>query len=515
MSQAFQQVFDHFPKKVSKELADYVDNVALLHSRYIFTKRVAGLQQGYCTHCKKGFLTKTTLKHNESVACPNCESLCWVKASGRGRGRLVDEAYVVWYEKSIINPKAIVARGIHVIRDYRDDYKNVQTLHRLVAVYVFEPDGPCINLVNDYGTWKTRSSIVSEFNNSMKNKSCYVAVESIVAAVKHTPFQYSMWSHYVKSFDDMVHFFDLAAKYPCIEYLTKMGLREIVEAKLYGYRTYNAVNWRGKSIEKVLRLTKQEIKEMRNAPVVMDARILKSYQYFKKNQLKITFYEAYLLADVIDSYYFEFRQLFKYASFEKLTKYFLKQLYRDDVIKHYSTGRSVLIALRDYISDCKELGMDLTKEHVLFPNNLYSAHQKTIRKVKIKKDISLNGKILKRLDSLNKFCFEHSGLLIRPAASSIELFDEGKALNHCVGRYAETYAQGNTDLFVIRREEEPEKPFYTVEIIKGKIIQIRGKNNCNATDEVEAFMKAFESEKLTKKPKQRKIKIEERQGVAV
>ena len=60
----------------------------------------------------------------------------------------------------------------------------------------------------------------------------YCSRDSIKKAVKGTPFQYSTYDSYIDG--DMVKFFSLYARYPCVEYLTKFGMSELVEAKLIG-----------------------------------------------------------------------------------------------------------------------------------------------------------------------------------------------------------------------------------------------------------------------------------------
>lgn len=516
------EFFAHFPQKVSQKIVDYATNTVLLSSRYIFTRRVGKHQYGYCTHCKQEYMTDG-LKHNEDWECPKCKSLCIVKASGKGRKTLIDDAYFVWYEKSLVNPDAIVALGIYVIRDYTGDYYKTETMFKTAAMYLFEPgkEGKpgrskmlrCSTYWSGYwgrgagpqfeNRWYKSKSIISEFDNSMKNKRCLLALESVVPAVHGTPFQYSTWSQYVDHSEDLVKFLDLAARYKCIEFLTKIGLHGIVNAKLSGMSTYGAINWNGQTPEKVLRLTKSEIKEMRKAGAI-GPRALRSYQVSKQDGSNLNWEEARALSDLLESYHSdELRKLTKFAPVGKIKRYFAKQMRRENGTR-YRTGSDVLTDWRDYLAECKELGMDLGQEHVLFPNNLHAAHQKTTEKVKIKADQALNALIAKRLKDLEKYTFEHGGFILRPAKDTIELFQEGKALNHCVGRYSKSYAEGKTNLFVIRKASDPNTPFYTMEIIDDKIIQTRGFKNCDPTDEVKAFIEAFKAEKLDKKPRKRK-----------
>jgi len=63
---------------------------------------------------------------------------------------------------------------------------------------------------------------------------------------------------------------------------------------------------------------------------------------------------------------------------------------------------------------------------------------------------------------------------------------EGKALSHCVGsaRYTQDHANGKTTIIFVRSKDEPDKPFFTMEYQSGRIIQIRGKHNLSAPENI-------------------------------
>ena len=87
-------------------------------------------------------------------------------------------------------------------------------------------------------------------------------------------------------------------------------------------------------------------------------------------------------------------------------------------------------------------------------------------------------------------------LFIRPAASYGEFVKEGKTLFHCVARYAKSHSTGGTNIFFIRCVDEPDKPYYTLELKlpQGKapyVEQNRGSHNCARTEEVARFEAAW------------------------
>lgn len=514
----YQEFSSHFPKMISKSLVQYVTDTVLKNSRYLFFKTEKGIQVAYCTHCNRQHCPKEKLKHKQTdkVKCPHCRSLCKVRAAGISRKYMKDRAVLVWYEKSVLNPKAITARVISVYRDYSGEFKNVETMYNCSDMYLFEPGSSTYYL----NRRQKAASIYSAFDRYFGGYGTwpkYRSDNNIRKAVKGTPFQYSTWEHYTR-FDnpryvsDMVEFFDLAARYPCVEYLTKAGFEKFVWAKLYKHPTYGAINWRGKTVLKVLRLSKAELKDLRTSGLEISPLKLRSYQTAKAKGYPVSIQEAFLLADIhggmSKTYY---KEAIKLAPETSVIKFLLKQLKKE----HFSEVYDVLRDWDDYRKQCKQLQMSLKEERYLFPNDLHTAHLKLTKRIKIKEDKVINDKISLRLPELNKYEFEYAGLFIRPACSSIELFEEGKCLNHCVGQYAEQYAKGESDLFFIRKVEEPDKPYYTMEVQKGKVLQCRGFENGKMTPEVKEFVDKFVSTKFQKKRRTRVKNNEIRQGAAV
>jgi hypothetical protein len=500
--------YEHMNFSITEEIEKYATEIALKESRYLFTRRERKHQYAYCTHCHVEY-ESFGLRHSELEQCPKCKSYCTVKASGRSRKYMFDEGYFTYYEKSVKDPTVITAKGIHAFRDYRGDYKNIKTKYWIEAVYIFQM-GDSRMFKSDYfrrdSFYKCSSvhSLINYLENKTYIKSTCYSRESISNVVEGTPFQYSTWEQY--SDDDMVRFFSLYSKYPCIEQLTKVDCNEIVESKLYGNKTYSAINWRGKTIFKILRITKKDLKEIRATNVSITPLFLRLYQISKKDKSNLAIAELKSIERSYGLYFSELQSMLQYASLKKVNDYIKRQYDNKGKKSRYYSQHYVLTDWKDYIADCIKLGMNVSKESVLFPKNLHSAHQNTIKQIKLKADEELNKKIKQRITDVNKqYAFKFGGLLIRAAESSNELIAEGEALSHCVGTYTDRYARGETNILVIRKETEADKPFYTMEIRNNEIIQVRGKRNCKPTENVEALIEAFKDVKLQKKKD--KIKI--------
>lgn len=524
MNNEFKGYLKHFPKGISKTIESYANEEVFKYSRYIFTRRKGKQQYGYCTHCRKEFET-TGLRHNQGIQCPKCKSSCTVKASGIRRESMVDEAYFVYYEKSIKNPGAIVARGFLAVRDYRGDYTKVKTKYLTITFYVFEMGNSV--MLRRYGYYSKAGTMESfglkkcstVFSPTIMSPKVIVVCshESIKEAVKDTPFRYSTW----ESYDDwdMVKFFSLYSMYQCIEYLTKIGLKNLVETKLYGEKTYSAINWRATTLLDVLRLSKDDLAKIKGSKNYIDPLFLRLFQISKKDGSNLTIAEIDEIKN--EGLNFEYLQIvIKYASLRQIRNYINRQYKGVEKGSNQRCGAfiplihsksQILSTWKDYIADCVALDMNLSDERILFPKDLFKAHQDATKRVKSEENKLMDENIKARLADLNYYCFEYRGLFIRPAMSTKELIEEGKALGICVGNYANQYmtrySKGKIILLLIRKLSEPEIPFYTMELRKGEIIQTQGKQHRLPTKEVSKFIEAFKAEKLQRKKSNSRIRI--------
>ena len=125
----------------------------------------------------------------------------------------------------------------------------------------------------------------------------------------------------------------------------------------------------------------------------------------------------------------------------------------------------------------------------MYPKDIITAHDGMVARKQEKESAELQVLFDKRLRELSPLSFEdeETGLMIRPCKSQLEMIAEGKALCHCVGGYAKSHATGNTSIMLIRRIEDPDTPYYTLEYKRGSVAQNRGKSNCSRTDEVKTF----------------------------
>lgn len=75
------------------------------------------------------------------------------------------------------------------------------------------------------------------------------------------------------------------------------------------------------------------------------------------------------------------------------------------------------------------------------------------------------------------FNYEDDRYLIRVPESLKEIREEGFILSHCVASYMERHGLGKTDILFLREKGNPDKPFFTIQVQNGKVVQIHGSHN--------------------------------------
>ncbi|MCM1219385.1 MAG: PcfJ domain-containing protein [Lachnospiraceae bacterium] len=128
----------------------------------------------------------------------------------------------------------------------------------------------------------------------------------------------------------------------------------------------------------------------------------------------------------------------------------------------------------DYLSMRRQLGYDLSNTVYQRPRDLHTAHVTMIAEMNREKEdqritaaeTAFPG-IRKNYRKLRKRYFYRDGdFQIRPARSAGEIILEGRILHHCVGgdNYLRKHDRGISYILMLRRTEEPEIPYITVEI---------------------------------------------------
>lgn len=500
---AFAKSIYGLPKKVEK----WIDESVLTYSRYLFTYREKGKRYGYCTHCHQDVVLELGRtftpadeeniyrRHKEIGFCPACKSPVQFRDMGRGRGRLVDEEYVVFSDK--LRDGGVLVRAGFVRRDYSEEIRDVGTdfFERYRIYYNTDVDVAWNKVYSYYGgyNWGRMTTIPEPsagqpYYTSEKNY-IYTRYYGFTDEIfKKTNLKYAQIETVMSDsrYVEVCSYLDRFVKNPeLVEKLVKEGFLVFASHQYCQAQ----INRRAKTVSAALGLNKKELRELEDKTdtSVKYAQIAKAYGITPAQARKYASYGSTSIENVE-----------KHLPFKKAVKYLDKQ-------------KEMIYTLCDYWNDCEKLNLDLKREDILLPPDLAQAHRRTneaLAEARRQKELEETrrmqeefGKRLKKLEQ--DFDFESGALLIRPARSRAELIDEGSALHHCVATYAKKHLSGQTVIFFIRKKSEPDKPFYTLEYNPKteSIVQCRGLHNCGKTPEVEAFVEAWSGYIRNKKKK--------------
>ena len=140
-----------------------------------------------------------------------------------------------------------------------------------------------------------------------------------------------------------------------------------------------------------------------------------------------------------------------------------------------------------------KLNWNLDDHQVLFPKDLTAAHQRSLEQVKYEASKEADRKFQKTREKALWQEWEQGDLLIRWPLTGDEIIREGQALHHCVGGYVQRAADGVTTILFIRRKEDPDTPFFTLEWSGERVVQCKGTKNNDYRNvaEVEDFVSAW------------------------
>lgn len=352
-------------------------------------------------------------------------------------------------------------------------------------------------------------------DNRIYDGEYYFYSGGVKEALAGTAMQYADLQGYLadeKQYKNPIYFLEYHAKYPVIEFLWKAGYHNIVHRKIFGAtkESREAIYWKRKKLQDCfkfpLRLLKIREPEEWTLESVHKVNVIWEHYRGKLTENLLT---AYIKTGLLPK---DIAVPMKYAAETKILKYIRKQAAqrREETGSGNYMADEAIVArdYRDYINECEQLHLDLKDKLVLYPRDLQEAHRRTSAQIRFEKNKADQEQFRKAVEDLEKFTWKKGDLFIRPAREQEELRDEGAALHHCVGGYIQQMARGETAILFIRRESEPDKSFYTLELKKKKVIQCRTLNNKSYEQdpEIKAFVDAWMKKVVMKGGNKKKAK---------
>lgn len=530
------QILERLKKtaKPSEGLKKYVHNVLLDDAHILFQYKIGSTRYGYCTGCGNDFLIEIkamrtytdndfdvlTAKHNEKVTCPCCGRTVTKRYAGYSHKNMYANAAEFKVDKS----GALIVYVYRFTYRFSDNFRNGCEWHCWQIGY-FDLH-KYFHLL--YSWWNDSHAYTGDrytneilFTNEQKVESPFDYSQSIKCfelqkAVEKSNLKYACLDKYMNghSVTDLFRYLNFYCSYPEItEKLMKEGYKDDIMQYLFGNLS-GCFNVRAKNVPAFFKLDKAHLKTLREYKHCYGRDNIRAMQYMQNNGIKLT----YGVFNFISSNYRNIASIHRLRSFmgmQKLIKYVEKQGALCACQHDYGKIEHLFFSdYKDYISQCEQLGYDLTDKNIAVPMNLFQAHQQLTEILNAKKAAEEAEEQRKKMKGFNKrlkklkdkYCYTDGNLLIRPAEDYEDLQKEGTTLHHCVySNYSDEHIMGKTTILFIRRVSEPDKPFYTMEYKNGNVVQCRTKYNGGMTDEVKAFIdkwKAFMKSNNKKKKKE-------------
>ena len=349
--------------------------------------------------------------------------------------------------------------------------------------YVFAKDGCVRYIYNEYSReWRIATKFreprfASEYYPySFDNSYCILNAD----AYHQSDMRYCPLSGYRQY---MMQFMRLYVRHPNIEYLIKSGYGHLIYTyEYYGYfgyalegyyRVHDAVDLRSNNLLRMLHLNRDEFKLLRGKE-----RFYQNYLSFRHEYPKSKPHELLQIARIYGG---DHGRLQNHIKKTGLSAYRIA-CYMDQ--RNIDPGD-----YSDYLDQCTRLKYDLRDTAISMPREFYAMHERLSELLETEADKGTKRMFRENYAKRKRFEFEYGDLFLRQPITINEIIREGKILCHCVGGYAERHAKGFTNIFFVRKKDDPDKPFYTMEVgTDYRIVQCRGYRNDRFSEKPETVI---------------------------
>lgn len=473
------------------DLEKFINDKALLHSRYIIYDYSRDVKEGYCTHCKQ-MVPIESPKHLKEGTCKNCHSK--IKFIARKKSANIHDTA----DASVLQRtnEGFILRFYKCNKTYRKESFERPKLSYFEFERIFYDDYFNQGEVFWWEEFKStgvirwvdeRNSSVYGYGGCSGGSSLYE--KNLSRTLKETELKYSAIEIMAKNVSfNVIQFIAEYKRKKYIEALIKVGLFNLVKDLIKDYWGRDEINPFEKKLKNMLGLNKENIAMLKK--INGGTRELKILQKVQKQGIRLTINQIEWTRE--NDYHGELIEYTEFATMHKIIKYV------------NSISKNEKSDWIDYLRWCQELEYDLHNEFIIFPKPFKQAHDRVLEENNKRKDkerlkkLAKESKVIKKMaaEVLKQYGIETDDLIILVPKNAKEIIDEGHTLHHCVGTYVEKVAAGTTNILFIRDKKNIKKPFYTLEVRDNIVIQCRGKNNCNMTKEVEEFVELLKRKRL-------------------
>ena len=485
-------------KPLPKNFLHWIDETAMAHSRYIYYRYSSKKYiDGYCTHCHQEVKVQKP-KHRSKGICPNCGVKIMFLAEGRAK-YISDRGQAAYFQKT---KNGFVIRYFSINKIYKETYRQPK-----ISLFELKRDfyeGNKISIY-EYRQFKQTGKI-RWCDGWLKFSFPYAAVytKNLDYILQDTKYRYCALKQFAQRQEGApVHPYGYLRKYqnmPFLEYFVKAGLYKMAYAMTSSDWCRPSLNMEGKTLPEILGINKQEFRFVQKCDMSFNE--LSAYKKLRETGINLSaeeferFYHFYHE----DKSHQEIYTALRYTTLHKAERYCKES------VDHSHGYFNTLGIWKDYILFCEELEYELRNEFLLFPRNLFQAHDQASKEVQEKREQKKRAQMLEEdrkarilLQKYEKiYPWTDGTFSIIVPKDLLDIKEEGHTLHHCAATYTSKVARGDSIILFVRQLHQPEKPFYTLEVKNGSIVQCKGYRNNNMTEDVEKFVLRYEKTVLRK-----------------
>lgn len=486
------QMFPEYPENFKEYCSEHV-----FQNNYIFfgKKDRKGIRTAWCSHCGSKITIDQAVASGKETTCPVCHKLSMYKATWLTKELSEKADICISYKVD----NQLLIRWAHVKRWYgQPSFKEKYSAEDYAfSLYLVVKGAPKLYT---YKYFKSPYGYGAEWHRLPIGSDCddksYVYTDNLDEV-----FGTSYYNVNLKAGIEgrniqiqFVHLLNELKNSPKAEYLFKLGLPALassascIDGDPDGQGMFQRQIGVSKQYLPMLRdmnVTPMELHVIKNAHEWVSPELLRRYRNFSLRNYTMT------LSDLIED-----------VGISRALNYLDKQR----KLHPRERTNKLLVEYRDYLRMSKELRVDLSHKSVLFPSDVIEAHKTitarynaVLQEIKMIEGERLNSEFHKRVNEhysrIGLSGFQKDGYCIVLPQLRTDLIKEGQSLNHCVGEdgYYRSCMMGVNMIFFVRKADDPEKPFFTMEmdVTDGRIKQLYGFGDCSAPKEVRAFADAF------------------------
>lgn len=493
--------WDEAMEKVPKELPADFKKFCLqegIKEHYIFYDyNRNGQNEGYCTCCGK-IVKGINPKYNKEDICPECKKQIVYKSRAK-----LSSVYVYDGQASIIQnyENGLVIRYFSVSTQYYAKKPELGLekikLHETRRVLFYE-ESMTTYVYEMYKQRCLRWVISNWAQGGLASSPLY---QSNVAAVfKRTkwPTAYRLMRRYNRKIN-VCNYLKTELHNPAVEKTVKADMCKLATEIINAAYDRALFNEGQTELPKLLKIDSARMKRLKSMKGGISA--LKWLQYEKEKNTQWPDETIKFFSDMNfnpDSFDFILDRMTPV----KVANYLQKQ--KEVTGENY---RQLRITWRDYLDMAKRAKVDIKKEQFYKPKNVVIAHADMIALAN-RADMEREAKKrLKEYPDINTVCQEltkyewsNDDYAIVAPKTIMDIFLEGTILNHCIHRcdfYFDRINQREAYLMFLRRKNQIDTPWYTLEIEPGGTIRQKRTTGDNQNKDLDAaipFLKLWQQE---------------------